>query len=255
VNGAGSGWSLLHLFQHSFVTADGVQRYHLPNALFYATGPFLLQYLTPLFFPAVLLGLAVAAVRYRGALLLLLAWPAMLLLMDAGLAQQNPRFILAALPPFAILAGLGLAIAWAHLRPRWRPPAGAVLAIGLLVVAAAGMRMVETVNAARNADLQVSAWATRRLPAGATLLSFGLTLTLQHATRLHVLDLSVLSRRDLTRLIAHRHPLYLLVQPGAMTGQFAARPPGENYRFLRADSGLTRLGALHGYTLARVGSG
>jgi 4-amino-4-deoxy-L-arabinose transferase-like glycosyltransferase len=231
-----------------------VERYHLPNALFYASGPFVLQYLTPLFFPPALLGLVAAAVYYRRALLLLLSWPALLLLVDAGLAEQNPRFILAALPPLAILAGLGLAITWTRLRSRWRPPAGTVLAIGLLVVALGGMRMVGTVNAARNADLQVSAWAALRLPAGATTLSFGLTLTLQHATHLHVLDLSDLSRRDLTRLLARRRPLYLLVQPAAMTGQFATRPPGENYRVLRANPRLTRLGALRGYTLSRVGA-
>ncbi len=255
VHGAGSGWSLLHLFQHSFVTADGVQRYAWPNALFYASGPFRPQYLTPLFFPAALLGLVAAAVSYRRALLLLLSWPALLLLLDAGLAEQNPRFILAALPPLAILAGLGLAVIWARLRSRWRPPAGAVLAVGLLVVAVAGLRMLGTVNGARNADLQVSVWAASRLPDRATTLSFGLTLTLQHVTRLHVLDLSVLSRRDLARLAAQRRPLYLLVQEGAMAGQFAARPPGRNYRFLRGTPGLTWLGTLHGYTLSRVGSG
>jgi 4-amino-4-deoxy-L-arabinose transferase-like glycosyltransferase len=254
VNGSGSGWSPLHLFQRSFVNADGVQRYAWPNGLFYATGPFLSQYLTPLFFPAVMLGLVVAAVRYGRSLLLLLSWPALLLLLDAGLAEQNPRFILAALPPIAILAGLGLAVVWDHLLPRWRPLSAAVLAIGFLVVAANDLRTLGAVNAARNADLRVSAWAAARLPARATTLSFGLTLTLQHVTDLHVLDLSVLSRRNLERLIAQRRPLYLLVQPWAMAGQFAARPPGRNYRFLRGHAGLTRLGSLNGYTLWRVGS-
>jgi hypothetical protein len=254
VHGAGSGWSLLHLFQHSFVNADGVQRYPWPNALFYATGPFQLQYLTPLFFPAALLGLATVAVRYGRALLLLLSWPALLLLLDAGLDEQNPRFILAALPPIALLAGLGVAVIWDHLQPRWRPLAAAALAFSLLAVAMLGVRVLGTLNAERNGDLQVSAWAAARLPARATTLSFGLTLTLQHATTLHVLDLSVLSTRDLQRLIAHQHPLYLLVQVRAMDGQFAARPPGMNYRFLRGNPGLTTLGVLHGYTLSRVGS-
>ncbi|HEX6507246.1 MAG TPA: hypothetical protein VF221_06400, partial [Chloroflexota bacterium] len=120
VNGAGSGWSLLHLFQHAFVNADGVERYPWPNGLFYAAGPFQLQYLTPLFVPAVLLGILTAAMRYRRSLVLLLAWPAVLLLFDAGLAEQNPRFILAALPPIAILAGLGLATVWERLQPNLR---------------------------------------------------------------------------------------------------------------------------------------
>jgi 4-amino-4-deoxy-L-arabinose transferase-like glycosyltransferase len=253
VHGDGSGWSLQHLFQNSFVNADGVQRYPWPNALFYATGPFQLQYLTPLFLPAALVGLATVAVRYRRALLLLLSWPALLLL-DAGLDEQNPRFILAALPPIAILAGLGVAVIWDHLQPRWRPLAAATLASGLLVVALLGVRVLATLNAERNGDLQVSTWAAARLPARATTLSFGLTLTLQHVTKLQVLDLSVLSTADLQRLIAHQHPLYLLVQVGVMNGQFAARPPGRNYRFLRGNPGLTSLGELHGYSLSRVGA-
>ncbi|MBV9282480.1 MAG: hypothetical protein JOZ41_20570 [Chloroflexi bacterium] len=253
VNGAGSGWSLLHLVQHSFVNADGVQRYPWPNGLFYAAGPFLPQYLTPLFLPAALLGLGAAATAFRRALPLLLAWPAFLLLFDAGLAEQNPRFILAALPPVAILAGLGLAVVWGRLPARARPLAAALLAAGLLIVAAAGLRELGTLNRERNADLQVAAWAAARVPAGATTLSFGLTLTLQHATALRVLDLSVLSRRELQRSIARPRPLYVLVQVGAMTGQFAARPPGVNYRYLRGEPGLIRLGTLYGYTLFAVG--
>jgi hypothetical protein len=191
---------------------------------------------------------------YRRSLLLLLSWPASLLLFDAGLAEQNPRFILAALPPIAILAGLGLAVVWDRLSPRGRSLAAAALSGGLLFVAVIGLRELGTLNKERNGDLQVAAWTAVRVPAGATTLSFGITLTLQHATNLQVLDLSVLSERDLKRLIAHRRPLYLLVQMSAMNGQFAARPPGINYRFLRNNFDLTPVGVVHGYTLARVGS-
>jgi 4-amino-4-deoxy-L-arabinose transferase-like glycosyltransferase len=254
VNGSGSGWSLVNLVQHSFVTPDGVLRYPWPNALFYGTGAFLPQYLTPLFFPAAALGLIVAAIAYRRALLLLLSWPALLLLFDAGLAEQNPRFILAAMPPIAILVGLGLAEIWDRLRPRLRPVAGALLIAGLVVVARTGMRDLATLNNERNGDLQVAAWTAAHLPYRATTLSFGITLTLQHATRLHVLDLSVLTQADLRRLRALRHPLFLLVPVAAMSGQFAARPPGINYRSLRVHPGLIWLGTLHGYGLSRVRS-
>jgi hypothetical protein len=92
------------------------------------------------------------------------------------------------------------------------------------------------------------------MPKNATALSFGITLTLQHETRLRVIDLSVLSARDLRGVVARRHPLYLLVQPRAMSGQFAARPPGLNFRSLQTAPGLFPLGRLHGYVLERVGS-
>jgi hypothetical protein len=37
-----------------------------------------------------------------------------------------------------------------------------------------------------------------------------------------------------------------------MDGQFANRPPGINYRWLRRTPGLIECGLLRGYTLARV---
>ena len=219
---------------------------------YYAGGAFLPQYLTPLFAPAAVLGLIVAFIRYRRALLLLLSWPVFLLSFDAGLALQNPRYILAALPPIALFAGLGLAVVWDHLPVRWRPLGAALLGAGLVAVATSGLSGVGTLNRERNSDLQVAAWTAAREPAGATTLSFGITLTLQHATHLQVLDLSVLSERDLRRLVARRGPVYLLVQTGVMNGQFAAQSTGSNYRSLQTNPGLIRLGALHGYTLMRV---
>jgi hypothetical protein len=254
VNGSGSSWSLLHFFQHSFVNADGVERYTLPNALFYATGPFLPQYLTLLFLPAVAVGLVGATSRYRRSLLLLVAWPAVLLLFDAGLAEQNPRFIQAALPPIAILAGLGLVVILERLKSRSQLVAGAVVAGCLLFVAATGLRELSDLNRARRADLQVAQWAAARIPPHGVAVSFGITLTLQHATTLHVVDLSVLTATDLRKLSTRRRPAFLLIQMGAVNGQFAGQAPGIDFRILRDHPGLGWLGALHGYTLFRVGS-
>lgn len=253
VNGTGSGWSFLHLVQHSFVTADGVQRYSLPNGLYYATAVFRPQFLTWLFLPAVAVGLVCAARAYRRPLLLLVSWPAVLLLVDAGLAEQNPRFVLAVLPPIAILAGLGLSFVWQWLRPRWRPLAAAFLAAGLLLIALNAVRELAALNRERTGDLQVAAWTAAHVPNGATTVSLGITLTLSHTTNLRVLDLSVLSERTLQRMLAHGRPIYLLVPARAVNGQFAARVPGINYRFLRDNSNLLRLGTLRGYELSRVG--
>lgn len=253
VNGAGSGWSLAHMVQHHFVTPDGTLRYQWPNGLFYAAGPFLPQYLTPLFVPATGAGIITVVRQYRRALVLLVAWPLLVTLFNAGLAEQNPRFILPALPPIAVLTGLGLAVGWDRLHPHLRLPAAVALAAGLLMVGAIAMHEANVLNGDRNADLQVTRWASSRLPVRATILSFGITLTLQHETHLHVLDLSELTRYDRQSLVADQRPLYLLVQIGAMRGQFADRPPGINYRYLRSHPGLRPLGALHGYLLARVG--
>jgi hypothetical protein len=65
-------------------------------------------------------------------------------------------------------------------------------------------------------------------------------------------DLSVLSKHDLRRLILKNKPMYVLAQVSVMTGQFAALPTGVNYRFLRTGPGLIPMGEFHGYTLAQV---
>jgi hypothetical protein len=178
----------------------------------------------------------------------------LLLLFDAGLAEQNPRFILPALPPVAILAGLGVATIGARLPGQWHAIALVPLGAALLLVATLGVREMATLNRERLGDLQVAAWTAAHVPRSATVLSFGITLTLQHSTHLRVLELYTESRRALIDAAAHRHPLYLLVQPSVMTGQFAARSPGESYRYLRSHYPTMTVGTLHGYTLTRVGS-
>ena len=250
----GNGWALPHLSQRAFLTADGAQHYALPNLLYYATAAFRPKYLSPIFAPPALFGAVIVATRYHRALSLLVAWPAALLLFDAGLPEQNLRFVLAALPPVAILAGLGIAAAWDWVAPRWRPVLAGYLAIGLLVVVAVGLQDVDKVIAAHNADLQVARWTAETVPPGATTLSFGITLTLEHATHLRPQDLFELSVPELERLAANRRPLYLLVQVDQMEGQWALRAPGVDYRFLRRRFGLVRLGTLQGYTLFRVKS-
>jgi hypothetical protein len=249
---AGGGWSATHLLQRDFLTPDGSQHYALPNLLFYATAAFRPQDLSPLFVPPALLGGVLVVSRYRRAVPLLVLWPAALLLFDAGLAEQNLRFVLQALPPVAILAGLGLAATWDWIVPRWRPALAVAVLVGLLAVAGLGLRDVGKLVAAHNADLAVARWTAARVPPRATTLTFGITLTLKHATSMRPLDLYGVSRHRLARLVGQARPVYVLVQVEQMEGQWALRSPGADYRFLRDGPGLIRIGGLHGYTLFRV---
>lgn len=250
--GQGAGWSVTNLLRRDFLNPDGSQHYSLPNLLFYASAPFRPQDLSPLFAPAAVVGLALVITRYRRTVPLLILWPAVLLLSDAGLAEQNLRFVLQALPPFAILAGLGIAATWDWVGHRWRPLLGTVLLVALLAVAGVGLRDVHRLVDASNADNAVAGWAAARIPPRATTFSFGITLTLEHSTRLHPLDLYPLSRRRLAALVAHSQPVYLLVQVDQMQGQWALRSPGRDYRYLRDGPGLATIGTIHGYTLFRV---
>lgn len=249
---AGGGWSVAHLFERNFLNPDGSQHYALPNLLFYASAAFRPQDLSPLFALPALLGALLVVTRYRRSVPLLILWPAALLLFDAGLAEQNLRFVLQALPPVAILAGLGIAAVWDRIAPRRRPLLAVAVLVAFLAVAGIGLRDVGKLVAAHNADLEVARWTAARVPPRATTLSFEITLTLDHATLLHPLDLYELSKPELARLIAQARPVYLLVQVHQMEGQWALRSPGRDYRYLRDGPGLVRIGGVRSYTLFRV---
>jgi hypothetical protein len=136
---------------------------------------------------------------------------------------------------------------------RGRPALAAAVAIALLVIAGAGLRGVDTLVAARRIDSDVARWAESQIPAGANTLSFAVTLTLEHGTRLVPRDLYLLTPGEIDRMLASGQPVFVLVQVDAMAGQWADRPPGVNFRHLRDGVGLTTVGARQGYTLFRAG--
>lgn len=244
-------WSPLHLVQRRFLNSDGLQEYSLPNILYYASLPFRLRYLSPLLAPSVLAGLVLVLRRYRNAVPALVLWPAVVLLFDAGLTWQNPRFALPALPPLALLAGLACAWTWEVVSSRRRFALSCFMLIAVLAVAAGGLKDTGRLVAARQANLDVARWAAASIPAGALILSFDITETLSYETRLRPRDLYLLSRAQLARLVSTQ-PTYLLVQVEEMGGQWRFGNPGADFRFLRHGPGLVREGDRGSYTLFRV---
>jgi len=258
-------WSLEHLLQRDFHNSDGALHYALANLLYYLSAPFRLRYLSPLLAPFTLVGLGWAAVRYRRALPILVAWPAAVLLFDAGLSWQNPRFVLEALPPLAILTGLGVVALWegvpsGSISHTWerksRIPSRYMLVLLLplafLAVMLGGLRDTEKLVAARNADLQVTRWAAATIPPNAMTLSFDISSTLSHETRLRPHDLYLLSPSALARLVSVHRPIYLLVNVREMERQWASMNPGADYRLLRDGPGLIPLGKREEYALFRL---
>ena len=243
-------WHPLYPFRRDFSTADGRLTYDLPNGVYYATlfaRPF---YFAPLLAPLALLGLWRALRGPTAPLLLLVGWLAAVLGFHAGAPWQNVRFALACAPPFAILLALGLVTLWDHAHQRIAIAAGAILVAGLAWMLSGGVQLLDNFIDRKEADLAVARAVA--LPPDARLLTFGLTLTLQHYTPYDTRDLSALDPSGLAALLADGHPTYLLLDTANIEHQWPDRAPGINYRWLRDNPGLTPLAHHNPYTLYKI---
>jgi hypothetical protein len=249
-------WSPARIFEREFVTSDGIISYPLPTGLYYALVPAHWAFFTPLLAPLVLVGIWLVVRRRTAArLLLLLGWAGAIYLFQAGAAYQGLRFGLAYLPPLAILAGIGAAWVAGRLSThRLATVAGAaVLALGLAGMAAGGAHFTEDLIARKNDGLAVMHWTEATVPSRARLLTFTLTLTFEHYSRLETIELFEQTPRRLRQLVESRKPLFVLVDVRNVLAQWRDGPPGRNLRWLERKAGLTRIGARSGFTLFRVG--
>ncbi|HEX9373936.1 MAG TPA: hypothetical protein VF897_23185, partial [Roseiflexaceae bacterium] len=114
-----------------------------------------------------------------------------------------------------------------------------------------GLRDYHRLVADKNDQLGLVAWARGRLPADATLLTFGATLTLQHYTAYDVRELFYLAPADLDDVV-RRQPTYLLLDVANIERQWAGLRPQQDYRYLQRQPGLEVVGRRAPYTLFRV---
>lgn len=255
-------WNPLNALRREFVTADGLLSYAWPNGLWYALAPAHRFYFTPLLAPLLIPGLW-AVVRRKAAapLLLLVGWAAVIAIFHAGAPWQNFRFNLAHLPPLAILVAIGIEgmATWLVVRmPAGAPRRLATLALalvalaGMLLMARGGWALSRGFADRKRADLATVAWVEQQTPAGARLLTFGLTATFQHESDLETQELFALTPDDLASLLADGRSTFLLVDVASIEGQWQGRSPSINYRWLRDQAGLDELGKTRAYTLFGV---
>jgi len=258
-------WSLVNFARREFVTIDGLLSYRYPNGLYYFLLPAHPYYFTPVLAAALAPGVwsVLAGWRARAEagwprLLLLLAWPLLVLGFHAGAPWQNFRFGLAALPPLAILAAIGMVeiVAWMRARIPMRRvaqalPAGALLA-GLAWMVVGGARLTHGYIARKDRELALIAAVEAQTPLGARLLTFGLTLAFDYYSRLETYELYRLSEADLLRLSAGPEPAFLLLNIASIERQWQGRSPALNYHWLRDHAGLDRLAEYPPYSLYAV---
>jgi len=248
------GWNPANAVRTTFETVDGTLRYHYPNGLFYALLPAHPMYLTPLVAPLLAIG-AWRLVRLRSAAVgwLVLGWGLAVYAFHAGDPYQNLRFGLAYLPPVALVAATGAVhvLEWGTARNRGITTVFAVA--GLLALAASGVGGIRRLADRKHADVATAAWAAVRMPPGARVIVFELTLTLQHEAAVETHELFFVTPDSARTLLQSPRPLFLLVDVDDLRRQWRNRIPFETYRRLEAEPGLTPLGRHRSYTLFRVG--
>ncbi len=248
----GGSWSLLNLFHRSFHNSDGALSYSSPNLLFYVIEPFRTMFLTPLLAPAVVIGAIFLLRQYHRAIVLLLGWPAILLLLDSALAWQDPRFVLAALPPIALLGGLGCVRMRIFVTTRHRWLFIPAVALALIAIAAGASRGLNALASSSHRERTTVQWLEAHIPAHATLLSTEITPALQYRTHLRTVELYQLSPKAVQRILDTNRSVFLALQVARMSTQWATMDPGKDFRYLNTSQRLRTIGSSGGYTLFAV---
>jgi hypothetical protein len=129
---------------------------------------------------------------------------------------------------------------------------GLVVLFGALVLAGGAVRLVQGFVDRKNDDLALARWVTDQSDPRGQLLSFGPTLTLRHYTRVPTYDLFDLSPSDVSNVLGHAVPTYVLVDEANIADQWAGQAPATNLQRLETDPGLVSIGTFGPYTLLRA---
>lgn len=243
------GWHPLNFFAREFQNVDGHFVYPLPNGLFAALPAGHPAYLFPVLGLAALWGgIQLWRTRRTGVLILLAGWAAPVYLFLGGIPYQNFRFGLTLYLPLVALAGIGVGD-WAAVRPKTTT---VLLGLSLAAMLAWTWLMLDHFITPQQRDVAVARQVAEQLPAEATLLTFGLTLTVQNRTPVAARELFYQTPDALTEMLRDDVPLYLLVDVENIDRQWAGLAPQNNYRWLRSNAEVTPVSRIPPYTLFRV---
>jgi 4-amino-4-deoxy-L-arabinose transferase-like glycosyltransferase len=253
-------WRPAHFWQRQFENTEGHFSYLLPMAIFYAQPAGHPAYIFPI------LGLAslwaiwrLGQARQWGPLILLLGWAAPVYVFLAGISFQNFRFGLTLYLPLVILTDYGLndllgrgAITPAPLLRHSSTILKTVIILSVLGMLAWTYPMLHNFLTAQNQSKIIAARVEQTLSPQATLITFGLTLTLQHYTHLHTLELFYLDEAALKRLTESSTPLYLLLDLPSIERQWQGKKPQTNYQWLKEHTALSEIGSFPPYILFQI---
>ncbi len=244
------GWNPSNALQREVINSDGVFHYEWPMAAFYAQPAAHPAYVFPLLLPLLLIGLWSLRKVSPPASVLLIGWPLIAYVFLSGIAWQNPRFMVAYLPPLAVWVAIGVERIWPRTRRRqWL----FAIYLGVSVIGASlwGMRVVANFIDRKDADLEVVRQLDRLVPPDGTLIAFGLTATAQHYLDRTVIELFNLDDAALDR-ITRGTTTYLLIDTENVEAQWQNKAPALNYHWLQAQGRLEPIATLLNYQLFRL---
>jgi hypothetical protein len=254
-----AGWDLRHAARTAFDNPDGHFVYRWPPLLYNLVPAVHPYYLFPLLAPFVLVG--AWNLRRSTALLVLAGWPAVLYGYLIGIPYENFRFGLAYFPPLAVLAALGL-YSFRPSRPArlalWWPSArAALLAVSILGSLPFAWRGLEAFLSIKRSEQAAIRFLQEQVPPGAMVITFGLTLAIDHYTGFEAVELFRETPASLRARLcsAPPAPVYVFVNPGNLESQWAGRPPETNLRWLREQAGLLEIGNTQTFTLYSAADG
>lgn len=251
-------WSISNAWQTTFDNIDGHFEYEKINALFYARPFYDPIYLSPLLLLFVLAGIRKITIKsQRVSILLIGGWLVIPYLFLSGIPYQNIRFPLIIFPAIALCVGYGVeTLLSTQIAQKRRVAAGILVTLlvffGLGQMATHGDALIRNFIVNQQRNKQIVEWAASKLPEGARLYTFGLTLTLQHYTLLDVYELYYETPSTLNQRWRNGQDDYLLINVYNVESQWQGRAPSIAYHWLQQMRGLIKLGDNAGYTLYRV---
>ena len=233
------GWNPANAVRATVANSDGTFYYRWPIGVFYAMQAVHPRFIFPVLAPFFLLGLWELRKRPASHVALLVGWPAVVLTLLIGIAWENPRFSLAMFPPLAISTGIGFDRA---LQSQWRRVSMAAAAVGL-----AGNLSWTTLDLHRfvgvkRSGLAITRWADEQVPPGAKIVALGLTEMIRHYTGRDVMELYSLDARSVRSQSRSGVPIYLLVDPNDLAGQWRGMAPDVNFESFRRHGSLVEVG-------------
>jgi 4-amino-4-deoxy-L-arabinose transferase-like glycosyltransferase len=242
-------WSMSNSWHLAFDNPDGHFQYHVPPLIFYA-GPLIHPlYLCPVLVGCVLVG--AWRLRHSAAGLLLVGWVAILYGYLVGIPYENGRFGLAFFTPVAAFAGVGLWTLPPRFRISYRAPW--LLLIGSMIVTGgfACRSLMAFDSGARRQQAEIQ-YLQSQVPAGSTVVTFGLSISVAHYTQFAVVDLFEQSPQSLRPNVCGNSSVYLYVDRPNIESQWAGRTPALNVHWLEHEVGLRQIGTNNGWWLYRV---